>query len=89
MYKRQVFAHAGKIRQYNMSKKEWILNGETVIYADFNSIKDTLDYDFATEKQFSYKGLSVEASVKYLAKFDLADSSLRRGQYKSHRRVYD
>ena len=64
-----VFDHAGQIRQYNISKKEWILNGETVIYADFNSIKDTLDYDFATEKQFSYEGLSVEASVRHLAKF--------------------
>ena len=64
-----VFNHAGQIRQYNISKKEWILNGETVIYADFNSIKDTLDYDFATEKQFSYEGLSIEASVKHLAKF--------------------
>ena len=64
-----VFDHAGQIRQYNISKKGWILNGETVIYADFNSIKDTLDYDFATEKQFSYEGLSVEASVKHLAKF--------------------
>lgn len=64
-----VFDHAGKIRQYNISKKEWILNGASVIYADFNSIKDTLDYDFATEKNFSYEGLSVEASVKHLAKF--------------------
>ena len=64
-----VFDHAGQIRKYNISKKEWILNGETVIYADFNSIKDTLDYDFAIEKQFSYEGLSVEASVKHLAKF--------------------
>lgn len=64
-----VFDHAGQIRQYNISKKEWILNGETVIYADFNSIKDTLDYDFATEKQFSYEELSVEASVIHLAKF--------------------
>ena len=64
-----VFKHAGQIRQYNITKKEWVLNGETVIYADFNSIKDTLDYDFATEKQFSYEGLSVEASVKHLAKF--------------------
>ena len=63
-----VFDHAGQIRKYNISKNEWILNGETVIYADFNSIKDTLDYDFATEKQFSYEGLSVEASVKHLAK---------------------
>lgn len=64
-----VFDHAGKIRQYNISKKEWVLNGATVIYADFNSIKDTLDYDFAIEKNFSYERLSVEASVKHLAKF--------------------
>ena len=64
-----VFDHAGQIRKYNISKKEWILNGETVTYADFNSIKDTLDYDFAAERQFSYEGLSIEASVKHLAKF--------------------
>ena len=64
-----VFAHAGRIREYNISKKEWILNGETVIYADFNSIRDTLDYDFSTERQFSYEGMTVEASVKHLARF--------------------
>ena len=64
-----VFSHAGQIRQYNITKKEWVLNGDTVIYADYHSIKDTLDYDFATEKQFSYEGLSVDASVKHLAKF--------------------
>ena len=50
-----VFDHAGQIREYNISKKEWILNGESVIYADFNSIKETFDYDFTTEKQFSYE----------------------------------
>ncbi|MBQ8356193.1 MAG: Fic family protein [Clostridia bacterium] len=64
-----VFKHAGQVRPYNITKKEWVLNGDTVIYADFNSIRDTLDYDFATEKQFSYEGLSVEAAVKHLAKF--------------------
>ncbi len=64
-----VFSHAGQIRQYNITKKEWVLKGDTVTYAAWNSIKDTLDYDFATEKQFSYEGLSVDASVKHLAKF--------------------
>ncbi len=64
-----VFRHAGQIRQYNITKKEWVLNGDTVTYADWNSITDTLDYDFATEKQFSYEGLSVDAAVKHLAKF--------------------
>ena len=64
-----VFTHAGQIRQYNITKKEWILKGDTVTYAAWNSIKDTLDYDFATEKQYSYEGLSVERCVKHLAKF--------------------
>ena len=45
------------------------MKGHTVIYAAWDSIKDTLDYDFATEKQFSYEGLSIDASVRHLAKF--------------------
>ena len=47
----------------------WVLKGDTVTYAAWNSIKDTLDYDFATAKQYSYEGLSVERCVKHLAKF--------------------
>ena len=64
-----VFSHAGQVRQYNITKKEWVLNGDTVTYADWNSIKETLDYDFSTEKQFSYEGLTVDEAVKHLAKF--------------------
>ncbi len=64
-----VFAHAGQIRTYNITKKEWVLSGDTVMYASWNSIKETLDYDFSTEKQFSYEGLSMAETVKHLAKF--------------------
>lgn len=64
-----IFDFAGKIRDYNITKKEWILNGDTVIYASCNSIKDTLNYDFQEEKKFSYEGLSLNESVKHLAKF--------------------
>ncbi len=64
-----VFAHAGQIRPYNISKKEWILKGETVTYASCGSIKDTMDYDFQTEKSFSYQGLSMSEVVEHLAKF--------------------
>ena len=64
-----VFNHAGKIRTYNITKKEWVLKGDTVIYASWNSIKDTLDYDFRTEKEFSYEGLSLNESIKHLVKF--------------------
>ena len=64
-----VFDHAGKIRPYNITKKEWVLNGETVFYASCDSIRDTMDYDFQTEKAFSYQGLSMQDFVKHIAKF--------------------
>lgn len=64
-----VFDHAGQSRTYNITKKEWILNGDTVIYASWNSIRATLDYDFQTEKQFSYEGLSLKETIRHLAKF--------------------
>lgn len=64
-----VFSHAGKIRDYNITKKEWILKGNTVMYASYDSIRATLDYDFSHEKEFSYNGLSIEEAVRHIAKF--------------------
>lgn len=64
-----VFDHAGKIRDYNITKKEWILKGDTVLYASYDSIRDTLAYDFAQEKEFSYEGLSLSESVHHISKF--------------------
>ena len=64
-----IFKNAGKLRDYNITKKEWALNGETVIYASWNSLQETLDYDFKTEKAFSYEGLSLVEALKHLAKF--------------------
>jgi len=64
-----IYNHAGKIRDYNITKKEWVLKGDTVMYASNDSIRDTLDYDFLQEKNFSYEGLSIEESVRHIAKF--------------------
>lgn len=64
-----MFDHAGKIRDYNITKKEWILKGGTVMNASYDSIRATLDYDFSQEKGFSYNGLSIEESVHHIAKF--------------------
>ena len=64
-----LFDGAGIYRNYNFTKKEWILNGDTVIYAPFDTIKETLEYDFEQEKNFSYKGLSLDESIKHLCKF--------------------
>lgn len=66
---KDVFPHAGIIRKYNISKKEWVLNGESVIYASFNSIKDSIDYDFNNEKNFSYNTLAIKEFIKHISKF--------------------
>ena len=64
-----VFPHAGKYRRVNISKKEWVLDGESVIYAPAELLKETLEYDFAQERQFSYRGLTQMESVKHICKF--------------------
>ena len=66
---RGVFEHAGIYRTYNISKKEWVLNGDTVYYASADSISETLDYDFRMEKEFSYENLSVDDAIKHISKF--------------------
>jgi fido (protein-threonine AMPylation protein) len=64
-----IYDFAGKMRDYNITKKEWVLNGETVLYASADSLKATLEYDFEQEKKFSYKGLSEQEIVEHIANF--------------------
>ena len=64
-----IYGHAGKIRDYNITKKEWVLDGETVLYGSASELKATLDYDFLQEKNYSYKGLTMDEVVHHLAVF--------------------
>ncbi|MDR2501900.1 MAG: Fic family protein [Oscillospiraceae bacterium] len=64
-----IYKFAGKIRDWNISKSEWVLDGATVYYASAGSIRDTLDYDFSQEKAFVYKGLSLRQTAEHIAKF--------------------
>jgi fido (protein-threonine AMPylation protein) len=64
-----IYSHAGKIRDYNITKQEWVLNGETVLYASAESLKATLEYDFEREKNFSFKGLSKQETIEHIAHF--------------------
>ena len=66
---KDIFDGAGVYRDYNITKKEWVLNGDTVTYASFQSIKGALEYDFEQEKNFSYQGLSLDESIKHLCSF--------------------
>lgn len=64
-----IYSHAGQIRQYNISKEEWILDGDTVIYGSAINLRETLEYDFSIEKEFDYSNLSIEDIIKHLARF--------------------
>ncbi len=64
-----IYKEAGKIRDYNFTKKEWILNNDTVIYASYQTIMETLKYDFEQEKYFSYKDLSFDEAIKHICRF--------------------
>lgn len=64
-----IYKSAGQYRDYNFTKDEWILNDDTVIYSSYEVIKAALDYDFEQEKQFSYKDLDLNESLKHLCRF--------------------
>ena len=60
---------AGYVRDYNITKDEWVLGGDTVVYTSYHSILETLNYDFDCEKSFNYKELSIDEMIKHIAKF--------------------
>lgn len=64
-----IYSHAGKIRDYNITKDEWVLDGDTVTYGNAINLKETLEYDFSVEKSFGYKGLSTEEMIRHISKF--------------------
>ena len=64
-----VYKFAGTIRDYNISKQEWVLKGKSVVYAGADTIKDTLNYDFDIEKNFNYINLNVDERIKHITDF--------------------
>jgi fido (protein-threonine AMPylation protein) len=60
---------AGEFRNYNITKKEWVLNGDSVYYGDFHDLRELLDYDFDREKAFDYGRLSPRAAVEHITRF--------------------
>ena len=64
-----IFKFAGKIRNYDITKKEWVLRGDTVLYVNSEDLHKALEYDLEQEKNFSFKGLSMDDIVVHIAKF--------------------
>jgi fido (protein-threonine AMPylation protein) len=66
---RGIYEFAGKIRDYNITKAEWVLGGKTVYYASADSISAAMTHDFDREKRFDYRGLGLPETVKHIAEF--------------------
>lgn len=64
-----VFKHAGKFRDYDITKREWILRGATVTYSMASELRATVEYDLDREKAFEYKGLSQEEIITHITRF--------------------
>lgn len=64
-----IYRHAGRMRDFNITKKEWVLDGATVLYGSATELSATLNYDISEEKKFSYKGLDLNEVISHLAFF--------------------
>ena len=64
-----IYSHAGRLRDYNITKDEWVLDGDTVTYGNAFNLRETLEYDFGVEKNFNYNGLSTEQIISHIARF--------------------
>ena len=64
-----VFKFAGRIRDYDITKKEWVLRGDTVLYVNSEDIKRALEYDLEQERKFVYAGLTQDQMVEHIARF--------------------
>ena len=64
-----IYKFAGRIRDYNITKQEWVLRGETVYYASADTIRETLEYDMGQERNYSYEGKSIDEVISHLTRF--------------------
>ena len=64
-----IFKFAGKIRDYDITKKEWVLNGDTVLYVNSEDIRRAIEYDLEQEEKFMYAGLTHEQMIEHIARF--------------------
>ena len=64
-----LYPHAGRFRDYNITKREWVLNGATVLYCSATVLRAALDYDLSEEKKFSYRNHSTDEIIRHLAGF--------------------
>ena len=67
---KDIYDFAGEYRNYNITKKEDILNGDTVKYVNYQEIESYYEYDFKEEKEFDYSKLkNNDELIEHIVKF--------------------
>ena len=64
-----IFKHAGEFRAYDITKREWVLKGASVLYLSHADLQRAVDYDIEQERQFSYTSLSTDEIVQHITRF--------------------
>lgn len=64
-----VFKFAGTIRDYDISKREWVLRGQSVAYLNYQDLRAAIEYDLRQEEDFDYKDLTLPEMVSHIARF--------------------
>ena len=64
-----VLKQAGELRQYDITKKEWVLEGDTIRYLNWEDLRRALDYDMEQERNRSYSGKSADEMISQISSF--------------------
>lgn len=64
-----VMKHAGEFRTYDITKKEWVLEGDTVLYLNWEDLRRAIDYDLEQERAYTYNGKSHDEMITHLTRF--------------------
>ena len=64
-----VMKHAGEFRTYDITKKEWVLDGDTVLYLNWEDLRRAIDYDLGQERVYTYKDKNPDEMISHLTRF--------------------
>lgn len=64
-----IYKFAGQFRNFEISKSEWVLDGESVKYGSALNLRDTIKYDIEEEKNFDFNVIDENEFIKHIAKF--------------------
>lgn len=64
-----VLPKAGCFRDYNISKNQWILDGESIEYGSAGSLSELLTFDFSEEKKYNYSKHTAVEAINHIVRF--------------------